>query len=627
MLKLIFIILAFFILLPDVCAEPAQYIPLEVLFGNPEKARPGISPNGTLLSYLAPFEGVTNIWVKSLGASDDRVVTRDSTRGIWYYFWADDNRHIIYLQDADGDENWHLYSIDLETSVIRDLTPFLGAKAGVIATDNNFPDYVLVRLNTRDERIFDVYRVNLKTGAVIEEVRNPGDIVSWQTDNDFRIRLAYKAMPGGGTRLLLRKNGRSKFKEFITWPVDEYGGVLGFAPGSRYVYITDSRGTDTSRLYKMHVRTRRKKLIVFDEEVDIGPVMIHPTKHHLQAAGFVKEKLKWVVLDKKIKDDFETIQEISSGNVHIVSRDISDKKWIIGFVKDNAPVDYYFYNRETKSSSFLFSVRPKLKEYTLAKMQPVTITARDGLNMQCFLTLPTGREGNNLPLVLLVHGGPWSRDSWGYDAEVQWLANRGFAVLQVNFRGSSGFGKKFLNAGIQEWGRKMQDDLTDAVQWAIDEGFADKNRIAIFGASYGGYAALAGAAFTPDIYRCAVDAFGPSNLISFLNSIPPYWEPKRDMFRVRVGDVEEDEEMLKQRSPLFSVDKIEIPIFIVQGANDVRVKKEESEQIVEALEKKGIEVEYLVFSDEGHGFMKPQNRLRYYSLVETFLKKHLLVDH
>ena len=624
MKKIIFILCALFFLSANASyCQQISLIPLEILFGNPERANPEISPNGKLLTYLAPYEGVTNLWIKTLGEEDDRVITKDKHRGIWYYFWAEDNKHVIYLQDADGDENWHLFSINLETGTIRDLTPFLGVKAGVIATDNNFPDEVLVKLNIRDKSIFDAYSIDLNTGAVVEIQRNPGDIIGWSTDNDFNIRLAYKAMPDGGSQLLRKKSKHHDFKELITWPADEYGGGIGFTPNNRYLYITDSTAENTSRLYKINIRTKRKKLIAFDDEVDVGSVMVHPTKHHLQAVSFTKERLQWKVLDKDIEDDFEALEKLNSGNFHVLSRDLSDSKWIVVFWRDDFPASYFLYNRKNKTPTFLFSARPKLEDYSLSKMEPIKIVSRDGLSMQCYLTLPVGGNKSNLPLVLLVHGGPWSRDSWGYDAQVQWLANRGFAVLQVNFRGSSGFGKRFLNAGKKEWGRKMQNDLTDAVNWAVDKGIADSKRIAIFGASYGGYAALAGAAFTPDLFVCAVDAFGPSNLVSFLNSVPPYWRPMKNMFRVRVGDLEKEEDMLKERSPLFSADNIKIPMLIVQGANDVRVKKEESEQIVEALKKKGIDVRYLLFPDEGHGFMKPENRLKFYSIAEDFLKLYL----
>jgi dipeptidyl aminopeptidase/acylaminoacyl peptidase len=378
-----------------------------------------------------------------------------------------------------------------------------------------------------------------------------------------------------------------------------------------------------TQLKIIDVKTGEEEIIISNPKVDLGGVMIHPTKYHVQAVAFNYDREHWTVLDETVEKDFQAIEAIFPGEFAIVSRDLADKNWLVAFSSDLKPTRYYAYNRDTKDATFLFTARPVLEEYDLAPMKFVEIETRDGLILPSYLTLPVGIEQKNLPLVLNVHGGPWARDGWGYNPEVQWMANRGYAVLQVNFRGSTGFGKKFLHAGDKEWGRKMQDDLTDAVNWAIDEGWANPEKIAIYGGSYGGYAALAGAAFTPDLYTCAVDIVGPSNIMTLIASVPPYWEPLLKLFYSRVGDPNAEEEMLKERSPLFSAHKIKIPMLIGQGANDPRVKQSESEQIVAALKANEQYVEYVVYPDEGHGFARPENRLDFYGKTENFLARYL----
>ena len=351
--------------------------------------------------------------------------------------------------------------------------------------------------------------------------------------------------------------------------------------------------------------------------------MRHPTEHHVQAVGFALHRLEWTILDERVRADFEALAKLEDGEINIVSRNKADTTWLVAFTRDVGPVRYYAWDRANKSAAFLFSNRPELDKQPLTAMQPVTVTARDGLELICYLTVPKDEEAKELPLVLNVHGGPWARDEWGYDSESQWLANRGYAVLQVNYRGSTGFGKNFLNAGNREWAGRMHDDLLDAVEWAVKEGVADPKRIAIYGGSYGGYAALVGAAFTPDVFSCAVDIVGPSNICTLIESIPPYWAPLMHQFRVRVGDIEKERELLEARSPLFKANEIRIPMLIVQGANDPRVKQAEADQIVEALRGKGKEVDYLLYPDEGHGFSRPENRMAFYAEAEQFLARHL----
>ncbi len=602
-------------------AQLPELIPRAVLFGNPERASPQLSPDGKLMAWLAPDQGVLNVWVRTVGKQDDRVVTKDRKRGIRIYLWAEDNEHILYVQDRDGDENWHLYSVNLKTNVIRDLSPFLGIRVEQVFTDPKFPQEILMGMNLRDARMMDIHRVDLRTGAVTPEAQNPGNFMGWLTDHNFQIRAAYAATPDGGFQLMLRESASAPFQPFLTWGPEDNGAPYGFTPDGKGLYIGDSLEADTTQLYEIDLATKKKKFLAHNPEVDLGPVVIHPTKYHVQAVGWIKDRLEWKVLDPTIADDFATLAKVQPGQFGIVNRDSADKTWLVAYTTDTTPVSYYAYDRASKKATFLFTNRPALEKYKLAPMKPVTITSRDGLVLHSYLTVPVGMEPKKLPLVLFVHGGPWGRDIWGYNGAAQFFANRGYACLQVNFRASTGFGKKFLHAGDREWGTKMHDDLIDGVNWAIREGIADPKRVVIAGGSYGGYATLVGAAFTPDVFAAGVDMVGPSNLVTLLKSIPPYWAPMRHMFRVRVGDVETEQEFLQSRSPLYKADQIKIPMLIAQGANDPRVNQRESEQIVQAIRAKGKPVDYLLFPDEGHGFARPENSMAFWAAAEQFLAK------
>jgi dipeptidyl aminopeptidase/acylaminoacyl peptidase len=596
-------------------------IPRDVLFGNPEKASPKISPDGKWLAHLAPDEGVLNIWLAERGKGEAKPVTQDRGRGIRAYFWGEDQRSLLYVQDKDGDENWHLYQTDIHTKATRDLTPFPEAQAQVVGTDPNFPDEILVALNVRDKRLHDVYRVNLRSGAAKLEVENPGDVVGWLADPSFKIRAAKAATPDGGGELRLYENGA--WTTFLRWGFDDQAGAHGFTPDGKGLYVESSVGADTTQLYEMSLDGKSKRLMAKSDAVDVGGIVMHPRDYHIQAVGFETDRLSWTVIDPAIEEDFNLLPKLAEGDFQIVSRTDADDLWIVLFNNDVKAPCFYLYDRKAKKATFLFSTRPKLDAYSLSPMKPVKIKARDGLTLQAYLTTPKGSPAKDLPLILNVHGGPWVRDIWGYHPEAQWLANQGYAVLQINYRGSLGFGKKFLHAGDREWGGKMQDDLTDSVAWAVEQGLADPKRVAIYGGSYGGYAALAGAAFTPDLYACAVDIVGPSNIATLIKSIPPYWEPLRRIFDLRVGNVDTELDFLNERSPLFKAHQIKIPMLIAQGANDPRVKQAESEMIVQSLRAKNKPVEYMLFPDEGHGFAKPENRLKFYAKAEEFLSKHL----
>ncbi|AFY76903.1 dipeptidyl aminopeptidase/acylaminoacyl peptidase [Pleurocapsa sp. PCC 7327] len=598
-------------------------IPREILFGNPQRSSPRISNDGKYLAYIAPDnKNVLQVWLRTLGQEDDRKLTDDKKRGIRAYFWTYNPEQLIYLQDSDGDENFHLYSVNIHTNIVRDLTPFQGVKAQVIDLDPDFPDEILVGLNLNNPEKFDVYRINLKNGAVEFDTDNPGNIVGWTANAQFQILAAAAATPDGGSDLLYRETRDRPWEILRHWGPDDTGGAISFSSDNKTLYILGSHDANTQRLIALDLATRQETVIAEDEQYDVGGIVTHPTKRHIQAVSFYKDKIHWQILDESIAADFEALAKVRPGEFSIASRDLADENWIVAYLTDDGPVYYYLYNRASKSSTLLFSNRPELEELPLSSMQPISYQARDGLTIYGYLTLPIAGKAP-YPAVLLVHGGPWARDTWGYDPQVQWLANRGYAVLQVNFRGSTGYGKAFLNAGNRQWAAAMHDDLIDGVNWLVEQGIADRDRIAIMGGSYGGYATLVGLTFTPEVFACGVDIVGPSNIITLLQSFPPYWKPMTAMFEHRVGNLETEEGFLKSRSPLFFVDKIQKPLLIAQGANDPRVKQAESEQIVEAMRQASKPVKYVLYTDEGHGFARPENRLHFYAIAEEFLAQYL----
>lgn len=609
-----------------VAAELPPLIPREVLLGNPDKAYPHISPDGRRLAYIAPHEGVLNVWVRTIGSNDDRVITKDRKRGIRAYFWAANNKQIIYVQDKKGDENWHLYAVDLETNDIKDLTPFQDVRAHVIAVEQKFPNEILVAINKRTPELHDIYRVDLDTGKLTLELENTEDFVVWVADHDLHVRAAAKLTPTGGIELRVRDNPTSPWRTLTSWgPEDTLNsGPIRFTPDAQGLYLVSSKGTNTGELRTIDLTTGTEKTLASDPHADLAGVLIHPANHTFQAAAYNKERMHWKVLDKSIKKDFHAIRRIRRGDFDVIDRDHADQTWLVSFNTDDGPISYYAYDRGTRKAEFLFTNRQGLENVTLAKMEPIGFRARDNLFISGYLTTPPGiKPAVNLPTVLLVHGGPWRRSTWGYDARGQWLANRGYAVLQINFRGSSGYGKDFINASRREWGGKMQDDLIDGVNWAIKHRIADPKRIAIFGYSYGGYATLMGLVSSPDVFCCGVDICGPADLITYIKALPPYLKPIEPLVFDRVGHPEKDADFLKSRSPLFMVDRITKPLLIAQGANDPRVKKSATLQFVEALRKAGKVVQYVEYPDEGHGFARPENRLDFYAKAEKFLARHL----
>jgi dipeptidyl aminopeptidase/acylaminoacyl peptidase len=606
--------------------ELPPLISRDILFGNPERTSPALSPDGKRLAWLAPdTNNVLQVWVKTVGKDDDKIITADKKRGIRQHFWAKDNRNLLYLQDSDGDENFHAYGVDLDSGNVRDYTPFQGVRAQVTDLNPDFPNDVLLELNLRDRALFDVYRLNLKNGALELDTQNPGDVAGWGADAQFRVRSAQIATPEGGTEIRVRADQQSPWKTFLKVGPEEILEALEFTQDGQSLYLRSSIGRDTAAVVEKNVADGKEKVLAVSDEVDAGNVVIHPRLHVVEAVSFSPGRTRWQVVDPAVKEDFDGLAKLNDGDFVIVNRTEADDIWLVGYTSDRAPGRFYRWDRKAKQGTFLFTSQPKLDGLRLAEVKPVVIPTRDGLKMNSYLTLPVGIAPKNLSLVLFPHGGPWARDQWRFDSYAQWLANRGYAVLQPNFRGSTGYGKSFLNAGNKQWGLKMHDDLIDAVNWAVKEGYADPKKIGIMGGSYGGYCALAAITFTPDVFACAVDIVGPSNLQTLIHSIPPYWKPMLSVFNVRMGDVNDpkDAELVTKASPLNAADRIIRPLLIGQGASDPRVKQAESEQIVAAIERNRGNVIYVVYPDEGHGFARPENRTDFNARAEAFLGSYL----
>jgi dipeptidyl aminopeptidase/acylaminoacyl peptidase len=616
-------------------------IPRAVIFGNPERVALQISPDGKHLAWLAPKDGVLNIWVSPVGKLDQaKSITSDTTRPIRQYTWAHTGKHILYMQDVGGDENFHVLRADIADGKVTDLTPYKGARASIEKLDPRQPTVAMIAINDRDPKAFDLYRVDLLSGKRTLAAQNNDGFAGFHLDNKMAVRLAEKKLPDGSTQLLTpeAKGGVTTWKLYDSIPFEDADttDVVSFAPDGKAVYMNDSRGRDTAALVSVQLATKKQTVLADDPRADSGGVIIHPTKHTLQAVAFNYLRINWKVLDKSIQKDFDNLAKLDGGEVRPVSRTLDDKTWVVATTTEQRPINYYLWDRAKQKGEFLFSARPELEKHPLVKMTPYEIKARDGLTLVSYLSLPAkadpdgdGKPNSAVPLVLVVHGGPWARDSWGYNAGHQMLANRGYAVLSVNFRGSTGFGKKFLNASNLQWGKAMHDDLLDAVAWAVQQGVTRKDTVCIMGGSYGGYATLVGLAMTPDVFRCGVDIVGPSNLMTLLASIPPYWAPIVATFHTRMGNPEtaEGKALLQAVSPLTHAAAIRRPLLIGQGANDPRVKQAESEQIVAAMKKHRLPVTYVLFPDEGHGFARPQNNIAFFGVTEAFLSAHLGGDY
>lgn len=600
-----------------------RIIPRDVIFGNPDKALAMMSYNGKYISYVAPKEGVLNVWIApSEDISKAYVVTNDKGRGIRNYGWAYDNQTILFSQDYKGDENQRIYSYNINTKKTNLLTPEKGVKSILFAASQNFPNDVIIGTNERNKEFFDIYRYNIKTGDRRLIFEN-NKFIDFTFDDDLNLRLATFISDEGDEEIYENKDGAFNLFTKVPFEDTRTTSILGFNKSGDELYIIDSRGRNTGALKSLDMKTGKEQLLASDDKADIEVFMTHPKEKTIQAVVVNYEKARYKTLDKSIDEDIKFLRESHGGDIVINTRTSDDKHWLVAYISDNKPVQYYLYNRDSKMLDFLFSNRKALEGYNLAAMHPVIIEARDGLNMVGYVTYPTiNKPEKPVPLVLYVHGGPYGiRDSWGFDPIHQFLANRGYAVLSVNYRGSGGFGKNFVDAGTREFGKKMQDDLVDAAHWAVKQKIADASKIAIMGGSYGGYATLAGLTFTPDLFACGVDIVGMSNMITTIENFPPYWKPALKSYMRRVGDPSnpEDRKLLEKISPLFHAKRIKKPLFIAQGAYDPRVKQSESDQIVEVMRHNHIPVLYALYEDEGHGFARPENRMSHQALTEQFL--------
>jgi dipeptidyl aminopeptidase/acylaminoacyl peptidase len=626
------------LVLLGVAGGSAQLPPLidrELFFGDPEISGSQISPDGRMISFLKPFKGVRNIWVRSIAEAFDkaRPVTADTTRPVLSYFWSRDGKYLLYAQDKGGDENYRVYAVDPlapgePVPQSRDLTPVAKVRAEIIDVPKNTPNEIIVGLNDRRSDLHDAYRLNIVTGERVLLRKNDDNIAGWVTDLTGALRLGIRQTPSGGTEILRLDN--EALSTIYSVSADETCLPVRFSKDGKTFYLqTDKGSIDKSQLEIFDLTTGLTTLVEKDpkDEVDFERALFSDVTDELLATLYVGDRVRVYPKQKQFAEDYaRMIRALPDGEVSISNMTADESVWMVAVYGDVDPGSRYLYYRKTGKAELLYRSRPNLPMNYLAALKPVRYPARDGMTIPAYLAAPRGVPAQNLPAVILIHGGPWVRVAWGYNAEAQFLANRGYAVLIPNFRGSTGYGKKFLNAGNKQWGTGgMQHDISDGVQWLIKQRIADPKRVAIYGGSYGGYATLAGLAFTPDLYAAGVSYVGPSNIVTLLKSIPPYWAPMKKLFAVRVGDIGDatDLKMLEAQSPLNSARNIKAPLLVVQGANDPRVKKAESDQIVVALRDLGRTVEYMVAPDEGHGFTGRDNRLGMYTALERFFAKHI----
>lgn len=597
-----------------------------VFFDNPDYINVCLSPDGTQLSYVAPLDGVNNLWVAPLGdLKAARPVTRVTDRNISnYHRWGYTNRHIVFFRDRDGDENFRAASVDVVSGAIVPLTPEAGVKSFLQEADRKFPEEMLLRHNQRDKRYFDMVRVDIVTGASSLVYENH-DYVSLITDSAFQLRLGARVIADGSAEVFERRPDGS-WAPFMTIPIADTDTthLLDFSADGKILYLLDSRGRDKAAFFALDMATRQTTLLAADDDADVTQAIFDEARRPL-AAMAMTDRRRWHPVDQSVAGDLADLARHGGGDISFVCNSDDLRLGTVYFERDTESGEYALLDRRTREVRKLFTQRKSLAGVALRKLEPVVIPSRDGLRLQGYLTRPAEAEGGPVPLVLVIHGGPYLRDTWGFSSIHQWLASRGYAVLSVNYRGSTGFGKAFVTAADHEWGGKMHDDLIDAVDWAVAQRIADPKRVGFFGGSYGGYSALMAATKTPEVFACIVDLFGISNLVTFMATIPPYWGPWISVWKNRLGDpdTEAGRAFLVDRSPLTHIDRAKRPILIAQGMRDVRVVAAESEQMVNALKQRGVPVTYITFADEGHGFVRPENRLACYGVTEAFLAKHL----
>ena len=601
----------------------APLIPMKDFFRNPEKVAYSLSPNGEYLAFMQSWESRLNVFVEKIGSGQPVRVTSAKERDIAGFAWKGDNR-IVYVQDTGGDENYRLYAVGIDGSNPKDLTPFEKVRAQIIDQLERNDNEILVGLNKRQPRVFDVYRINVNTGEMQMIAENPGNYTGWFTDWDGKLRGAITT-DGVNSTVLFRNTEADKFEPVITTSFKETFAPLLFTPDNKQIYVSTNIGRDKAAVVKYDLATKKEVEKIFEHpEVDVNNLLSSRKRRAITGVSYFTDKPGFYFIDKQRADLQKDIARRLPGyEVRLAGCNREEDKCLVRTYSDRSRGAYYYYDLKSKDFRKLADISPWLNEQDLAPMKPIKYQSRDGLTINGYLTLPKGMPARNLPVIVNPHGGPWFRDTWGYNPEVQFLANRGYAVLQMNFRGSTGYGRKFWEASFKQWGKAMQDDITDGVQWLIKQGIADPKRIGIYGGSYGGYATLAGLVFTPDLYAVGIDYVGVSNLFTFIKAFPPYWKPYLEMIYEMVGNPESEKDLLTAASPVFHSDKIKVPLLIAQGANDPRVNKGESDQMVEALKKRGIEVPYIVKNNEGHGFSNQENRFDFYRAMEEFLGKHL----
>lgn len=598
-------------------------IPLEDFFRKPDKIALRLSPDGKSLAWLEPWERRLNLTVQNLADGSTRRVTAASERDLGGYVWVSSDR-LVYVQDTGGDENYRLYAVGSSGDNPIDLTPFEGVKCDIVDDLEQDDDHILFQMNRRDPQLFDVYRLNVHDGSMSLVGENPGNIQSWFTDHDGKLRLA-TTTDGVNTSLLARETEAAEWRTVATYDFKEYARPQLFTFDNRGIFVASNLGRDTLAIAEYDLSLGREVRVLFEhDDVDIENLLFSRARKCLTGVAFEVDRLDYHFFDTKRAELQAFVDGQLPGRENtVVSHSRDETLYVVCSANDRTLGAYYLLDAQARTLTHLFEISPWLDEQNMAEMRPIRFSARDGLTIHGYLTLPPGSASKSLPLVVHPHGGPWARDRWGFDPELQFLASRGYAVLQVNFRSSAGFGRKFLEAGFGQWGLSMQDDITDGVRWAIDEGIADPARIAIYGGSYGGYATLAGLTKTPDLYACGISYVGVSNLFTWIESIPPYWKPYLEMIHEMVGHPERDSEQFEATSPFFNADKIVAPLFVAQGANDPRVPKQESDQIVEALRSRKVEVTYMVKENEGHGFLNEENRFDFYREMERFLDRWL----
>jgi dipeptidyl aminopeptidase/acylaminoacyl peptidase len=603
--------------------EVPRLIPMEDFFRNPEKAAFSLSPDGGHIAWMQPWSTRLNIHVYKIGEEKVTRITNATERDIVGYMWANNSR-IAFVQDSAGDENYKLYTVNIDGTNEKELTPFEKVQVRLIDRLENDDEHMLITMNKRDPRVFDVYHININTGQMDMIVQNPGNVVSWLTDHEGNLRVA-RATDGVNTVLLYRDSDKDPFQILVRTNFKESLSPIFFTFDNKNLYVVSNIGRDKAAIYEYDVKTKEHIRLIYEHpEVDVSGLLRSNKRKKITGVVYITDKRHYHFFDQEREQLQRDLEErLPRYEVVITSMSKDEEKALVRAYSDRSFGGYYYFNRETKEFLKLADISPWIKEEEMAEMKPITYRSRDGLTIHGYLTLPKGLKPKRLPAIINPHGGPWARNTWGYNPEVQFLANRGYAVLQMNFRTSSGYGRQFWEAGFKQWGLAIQNDISDGVKWLISKGIADPKRVGIYGVSYGGYATLAGLAFTPDLYACGVDYVGISNIFSMLQSIPPYWKPYLEMMYEMIGHPEQDRELLVRTSPVYHADEIKAPLFVAQGANDPRVPKAESDQIVGALRKRGIDVLYMVKENEGHGFANEENRFDFYGAMEKFLAKHL----